>query len=172
MKILYIASIYWKIFDLKVYRILLSAGSIIVLINLLKPVESGDMHAPPGIFFNFQPRLLLMTKLSGFRRSPSVISACFPSSKWSLYFVVSVNMNTFAKACLRLQYYQETCKDFCRLIHSQDFFKGGGHTMSKWGYSPDCHFISPPVVGDLPKNGLQKWAPQGPPLCPCSWWCW
>ena len=46
---------------------------------------------------------------------------------------------------------------------SQDFSKGRGHTVSKWGYSPDCHYsqdivmaFSPAVVGCLVKKGLQK----------------
>ena len=53
------------------------------------------------------------------------------------------------------------------------FFKGGDHTVSKWGYSPDCHYgqdivmaFSPHLVGCLVKKGLQKWgsrAPQDPP---------
>ena len=72
-------------------------------------------------------------------------------------------------------------------------FQRGGHTVSKWGYSADCHVdlhamflikkkdskkgplsygqdivmvISPPVVGCLVKKGLQKGgsrAPQDPP---------
>ena len=40
---------------------------------------------------------------------------------------------------------------------------GGGHTVSKGGYSPDCHYgqdivmaFSPPVVGCLVKKSLQK----------------
>ena len=56
---------------------------------------------------------------------------------------------------------------------SQDFSRGRGHTVSKWGYSPDCHYgqdiviaFSPPVVGWLVKKALQKGgsrAPQDPP---------
>ena len=76
---------------------------------------------------------------------------------------------------------------------SQDFSKGG-HTVSKWGYSPDCHVdlhavlliqtkvlkkgpfnyrqdivmaFSPPVLGCLVKRGLQKRrsrAPQDHPV--------
>ena len=60
---------------------------------------------------------------------------------------------------------------------SQDFSKGG-HTMSKWGYSPDYHYgqgivraFSPPVVGCLVKKRLAKggsWALQKRPwLRPC-----
>jgi len=58
-------------------------------------------------------------------------------------------------------------------------FQRGGHTVSKWGYSPDCHYgqdivmvFSPPVVGCLLKKGLQKGGsrtPQDPPwLRPCG----
>ena len=58
-------------------------------------------------------------------------------------------------------------------------FQRGGHTVSKWGYSPYCHYgqgivmaSSPPVVGCLVKKGLQKgWsrAPQDLPwLRPCE----
>ena len=57
-------------------------------------------------------------------------------------------------------------------------FQRGCHTVSKWGYSPDCHYgqgivmaFSPPVVGCLVKKGLQKGgsrAPQDSPwLRPC-----
>ena len=42
-------------------------------------------------------------------------------------------------------------------------FQRGGHTESKLGYSPDCHYgqgivmaFSPPVVDCLVKKGLQK----------------
>ena len=66
---------------------------------------------------------------------------------------------------------------------SQDFSKGG-HTVSKWGYSPDCHYgqgivmaFLPPVVGCSVKKGLQKGgsrAPQDPPLATplptAQWW--
>ena len=48
---------------------------------------------------------------------------------------------------------------------SQDFSKGG-HTVSKWGYSPDCQVFLPPVVGCLLKKWLQNGgsqAQQDPP---------
>ena len=61
---------------------------------------------------------------------------------------------------------------------SQDFSKGGP-TMSKWGYSPDCHYgqgivmaFSPPVVGCLVKRGLQKGGhghPRTPLATPLPW---
>ena len=53
-------------------------------------------------------------------------------------------------------------------------FQRGGHTVSKRGYSPDCHYgqdivmaFSLPVVRCLVKRGSQKEgsrAPQDPPL--------
>ena len=57
-------------------------------------------------------------------------------------------------------------------------FQRGGHTVSKWGYSPDRHYgqgivmaFSPSVVGYLVKKGLQKGWGQGHPgppwLRPC-----
>ena len=74
--------------------------------------------------------------------------------------------------------YKQTGEDYfssdrsCRGLASI-FQGGGGHTVSKWGYSPDCHYgqdivmaFSPPVVGCLVKKGLQKGgsrAPQDPP---------
>ena len=53
-------------------------------------------------------------------------------------------------------------------------FQRRGHTVSKWGYSPDCHYgqgivmaFSPPVVG-LQKGGSRE--PQDPPRLRPWWW--
>ena len=53
-------------------------------------------------------------------------------------------------------------------------FQRGGHTVSKWGYSPDCHYgqdivmaFSPPVVGCSVKKACKRGgsrAPQEHPL--------
>ena len=61
----------------------------------------------------------------------------------------------------------------CLLRGVARIFQMGGHTVSKWGYSPDCHYgqgivmaFSPPVVGCLVKQGLQKGGhghPRTPP---------
>ena len=93
----------------------------------------------------------------------------------SCVFFRTISLPSFNGLCCKLA---EITLFICMMQgRSQDFSRGGGgNTVSKWGYSPDCHYgqgivmaFSPPVLGCLVKKGLQKggsWAPQTPLATP------
>ena len=90
--------------------------------------------------------------------------------QWLWNWFVSSESNCMVKYCIS---FVSLFRDVARI------FQRGGHTVSKWGYSPDCHYgqgivmaFLPPVVGCLVKKGLQKGGgvtgTPGPPwLRPC-----
>ena len=72
--------------------------------------------------------------------------------------------DSYLVVCIFLSFHGcHICRGVARI------FQKGGHTVSKWVYSPDCRYgqdivmaFSPPVVGSLVKKGLQKGGSRTP----------